>query len=135
MALDDALDLIEISPNAEPPVCKIMDLGKYKYELQKKKNEAKKKQKIISIKELKFRPAIEEHDFEVKLKAARKFLSEGDKVKITMRFRGRELANPEMAMEVLNRLKTETEDIAKAEVEPKMEGRQMMMILVSVKPS
>ncbi len=96
---------------------------------------AKKKQKIISIKELKFRPAIEEHDFEVKLKAARKFLSEGDKVKITMRFRGRELANPEMAMEVLNRLKAETEDIAKAEVEPKMEGRQMMMILVSVKPS
>jgi translation initiation factor IF-3 len=123
MAIDDGLDLIKFLQNAEPPFVKIMNLGKYKYESTKKKNEAKKKQKIISIKELKFRPAIEEHDFEVKLKAARKFLSEGDKVKITMRFRGRELANPEIAMEVLNRLKTETEDIAKAEVEPKMEGR------------
>ncbi len=128
-AEDSGLDLVEISPNAEPPVCKILDYGKFKYEQQKKANEARKKQKTIDLKELKLRPTIEKHDYEVKMRNARRFLEEGDKVKITMRFRGREMAHTGIAMEVLNRVKAELADLSKIEQEPKLEGRQMIMVL------
>lgn len=128
-AANAGLDLLEISPNAKPPVCKIMDLGKYKYEAQKRKAEAKKKQKVINIKEIKVRPNIEDHDFDVKLKAARKFLEKGDKVKCTLRFRGREMAHQSLGFEILNRLKSNLEDISKVEQKPKLEGRQMIMVL------
>ena len=128
-ALGVGLDLVEISPNAKPPVCKIMDLGKYKYELQKRKNEAKKKQKIIEIKELKFRPNIDQHDYEVKMKSMNKFIDEGDKVKVTLRFRGREMAHQELGMQVLLRVKEEMKDKARVEQMPSMEGRQMTMVL------
>jgi translation initiation factor IF-3 len=128
-AAEAGLDLVEISPNAEPPVCKILDYGKYKYEQQKKANEAKKKQKVVEVKELKLRPTIEKHDFEVKLKKARKFIEDGNKVKFTLRFRGREMSHIELGMNVLKQYQTELEDIAKAELEPKTEGRQMIMIL------
>lgn len=125
------LDLVEISPGAEPPVCKVMDYGKYKYEQQKKANEARKKQKVVEIKELKFRPAIGDHDYQVKIKAARGFLGDGDKVKVTMRFRGREMENKTLAYEVMNRIKSDLADLSKVEMEPKFEGRQMMMVLAA----
>lgn len=126
---DLGLDLVEISPNADPPVCKILDYGKFKYEQQKKANEARKKQKVIDTKEVKIRPTIEEHDYQVKLRNARGFLEEGDKVKVTLRFRGREMAHLGLGMEVLNRFKKDLADIGKVEAEPKMEGKQAMMLI------
>lgn len=129
MADEVGLDLVEISPAAEPPVCKILDYGKFKYEQQKKANEARKKQKIIDIKEIKIRPSIEEHDYQVKIRAARRFLEGGDKVKVTLRFRGREMAHQDLGMIVLKRLRDELQDISKPEMQPKLEGRQMMMVL------
>ncbi len=130
-AIAAGLDLVEVSPNAEPPVCKILDYGKYKYELQKKKAEAKKKQKVIDVKEIKMRPGIDEHDYQVKLKNATKFLTAGDKVKVTIRFRGRELSRQELGMEVLRRFQGDLEELSKVELTPKMEGRQMIMVLAS----
>ncbi len=123
------LDLVEVSPNTDPPVCKILDYGKFKYEAQKKKNEAKKKQKIIEVKEIKLRPNIDEHDYQVKMRNVQKFLDEGDKVKVTMRFRGREMAHQELGVNVLNRVRDDTEDVAKIEAFPKLEGRQMIMVI------
>ncbi len=123
------LDLVEISPDAEPPVCKIMDFGKFKFEQQKKAAEARKKQKIVEIKEIKMRPAIDDHDYDVKMRAIRRFFEEGDKVKVTLRFRGREMAHQELGMAVLQRVKAEVETIAKVESEPRLEGRQMVMVL------
>jgi translation initiation factor IF-3 len=123
------LDLVEVSPNAEPPVCKILDYGKYKYELQKKAAEARRNQKIVEIKEVKVRPGIEEHDYNVKMKAARKFLQNGDKVKVTMRFRGREMAHQNIGMDLLKRMQEELADVGKVESEPKFEGRQIMMMI------
>jgi len=123
------LDLLEISPNADPPVVKILDFGKYKYELQKKKNEAKKKQKVIEIKEIKVRPNIDENDYQVKLRAMRSFIEEGDKVKVTLRFRGREMAHQEIGVRVLERIKTEMDPMSKVEQMPRMENRQMVMVL------
>ena len=130
MLADEAgLDLIEISPQAVPPVCKIMDYGKYKYEQQKKKNEARKNQKVVNIKELKLRPMIDVHDYEVKVKQAKKFLSQGDKVKFTIRFKGREMSANNMGRQVLDNLVEDLESLCKVESEPKLEGRQMMMIV------
>jgi len=129
IAEDAGLDLVEISPNAEPPVCKITDLGKLKYASQKKAAEARKNQRVIEIKEIKMRPNIDTHDYETKMKAVRRFFEEGDKVKLTLRFRGREMAHLELGMELLNKVKAEVETIAKVEAEPKLEGRQMMMVL------
>jgi len=131
LALAEAagLDLVEIVPNAEPPVCKIVDLGKLKYESQKKAAEARKKQKTVEIKELKMRPGIDTHDYEVKMKAMARFLEDGDKVKISLRFRGREMAHMDLGRLLLNRVKADSTAIAKVEMEPKLEGRQMMMIL------
>ena len=123
------LDLVEISPNAEPPVCKILDYGKYKYEQQKKAAEAKKKQKVVELKEVKIRPTTEEHDYQVKLKNARKFLSAGNKVKFSMRFRGREMAHQQVGMEMMLRLKADVADLGVVDLAPKMEGRQMLMII------
>lgn len=131
-ALDIGLDLVEVSPNMSPPVCKILDYGKYRYEQQKKANAARKKQKIVETKELKFRPTIEEHDYQVKMKNAHKFLANGDKVKFTMRYRGREMAHQELGMNVLVRIKEELAETTKVELHPKMEGRQMIMILAPV---
>ncbi len=129
MAVDAGLDLVEIAPNADPPVCKILDFGKYKYEEQKKKNEAKKKQKVIEVKEIKFRPSIDDHDYDVKMRSMQKFIGEGDKVKVTMRFRGRELAHQELGMDVLMRVKDDLDAVAKVEQFPRMEGRQMTMVV------
>ncbi|WP_196793564.1 translation initiation factor IF-3 [Bartonella tamiae] len=129
MADEAGLDLVEIVPNAEPPVCKIIDLGKLKYQNQKKASEARKKQKTVEIKEIKMRPNIDSHDYGVKMKAVSRFLEDGDKVKITLRFRGREMAHQELGMKLLNRVKDDTVDIAKVEAEPKLEGRQMMMVV------
>ncbi len=123
------LDLVEISPNAEPPVCKILDYGKFKYEIQKKKAEAKKKQKVIEIKEIKVRPNIDDNDYNIKMRAVRRFLEEGDKVKVTLRFRGRELAHQDLGAKVLDRIRDEVADLAKVEQFPKMEGRQMIMVI------
>ena len=123
------MDLLEISPNATPPVVKILDFGKYKYEQQKKKNEAKKKQKVIEIKEIKVRPNIDENDYQVKLRAMKSFIEEGDKVKVTLRFRGREMAHQDIGFKLLQRVRAETAPIAKVEAEPLMEGRQMTMVL------
>ena len=123
------LDLVEISPDAEPPVCKIMDYGTFTFEQQKKAAEARKKQKIVEIKEIKMRPSIDDHDYDVKLKAIRRFFEDGDKVKVTLRFRGREMAHQELGMAVLQRVKAEVEGIAKVESEPRLEGRQMVMVL------
>lgn len=123
------LDLVEISPNADPPVCKILDYGKYKYEEQKKKAVAKKKQKIIEIKEIKIRPGIEEHDYQVKLRSIQKFIEAGDRVKISMRFRGREITHQELGMKVLDRVCQDVAEIVKIEQKPKLEGRQMLMLL------
>jgi translation initiation factor IF-3 len=129
MAEDLGLDLVEISPNAEPPVCKILDLGKLKYANQKKAAEARKKQKIVEIKEIKMRPNIDTHDYEVKMKAMSRFFDEGDKVKVTLKFRGREMAHQELGMKLLQQVKVDTVEFAKVEAEPKLEGRQMMMVL------
>jgi len=128
-AKDVGLDLLEISPNANPPVCKILDHGKYKYEEQKRKNEARKKQKTIEVKEIKFRPNIDDHDYGVKMRSMLKFLEEGDKVKVTLRFRGRELRHQELGTAVLERVKSDTNELAKVEQFPSMEGRQMVMVL------
>lgn len=123
------LDLVEVSPNADPPVCKVLDYGKYKYEAQKKKNEARKRQKIIDVKEIKLRPNIDDNDYQVKMRNARRFLDEGDKVKVTMRFRGREMVHQNLGMDVLIRVRDELEEAAKVEQMPKLEGRQMIMVL------
>ncbi|WP_337998091.1 translation initiation factor IF-3 [Oleispirillum naphthae] len=123
------LDLVEISPNAEPPVCKILDYGKFKYEIQKKRAEAKKKQKVIEIKEIKVRPNIDDNDYNIKMRSVRRFLEEGDKVKVTLRFRGRELAHQELGVKVLDRIRDEVADLAKVEQYPRMEGRQMIMVI------
>jgi len=128
-AEEASLDLVEISPNAEPPVCKLLDYGKYKYEQQKKKNEARKKQKVIEVKEIKLRPNIDDNDYNIKLRNARRFIDDGDKVKVTMRFRGREMAHQDIGMGVLNRVRDELDPIAKVEQMPKMEGRQMVMVM------
>ncbi len=124
------LDLVEISPGADPPVCKILDYGKFKYEDQKKKSEARKKQKTIEVKEIKMRPNIDQHDYDVKMRSIQRFLGEGDKVKVTMRFRGREMAHQELGLKVLDRVRDELDEIAKVEQFPKLEGRQMIMIVV-----
>lgn len=129
MASEEGLDLVEVSPNADPPVCKILDYGKYKYEIQKKKNEAKKKQKVIEIKEIKLRPNIDNNDYDVKMRSMKKFLDEGDKVKVTLRFRGREMAHQDLGMAVLERVRTELDEISKIEQMPRMEGRQMIMVI------
>jgi translation initiation factor IF-3 len=129
IAIEAGLDLVEVSPNAKPPVCKVLDLGKYKYEAQKKANEAKKKQKVIEVKEIKMRPNIDTHDYDVKMRAVKKFFDNGDKVKVTMRFRGREMAHQELGRNLLRRVKDDTEDFAKVESDTKMEGRQMIMVL------
>ena len=129
LAVEEGLDLVEISPNTDPPVCKILDYGKYKYEAQKRKNEAKKKQKTIDVKEIKLRPNIDEHDYQVKLRKIFEFLASGDKVKVTMRYRGREMAHQQIGIDVLGRVKTDTEEKSKIELEPKLEGRQMIMVL------
>jgi len=123
------LDLLEISPNAEPPVVKILDFGKYKYEQQKKKNEARKKQKVIEIKEIKVRPNIDENDYQVKMRAMKSFIEEGDKVKVTLRFRGREMAHQEIGVRVLERIRTDMDPVTKVEQMPRMENRQMVMVL------
>jgi translation initiation factor IF-3 len=129
-AEDANLDLVEISPNAKPPVCKIMNYGKYRYEAQKKIKAAKKNQKVIHLKEIKLRPNIEQHDYDVKMRASRKFIEAGDKVKVSLRFRGREMAHQNIGYELLKRFAEEISDIAKVEVAPNMEGRQLIMILV-----
>jgi len=129
LAEEAGLDLVEISPNANPPVTKILDLGKLKYASQKKAAEARKNQRVIEIKEIKMRPNIDDHDYETKMKAVRRFFDEGDKVKLTLRFRGREMAHMELGMQLLNKVREETAAIAKVEAEPKLEGRQMMMVL------
>ena len=122
------LDLVEIVPNSDPPVCKILDFGKFKYEEQKRKNEARKKQKVIEVKEIKMRPGIDEHDYQVKMKAIHRFLEEGDKVKVTLRFRGREMAHQEIGAKVLERVQVDLNLLAKVEAFPRMEGRQMTMV-------
>lgn len=129
MAENAGLDLVEISPNAEPPVCKIMDFGKYKYEQQKRESEARKKQKIIEIKEIKFRPGTDTHDYDVKMRNVFKFLENGDKVKITLRFRGREMAHLNLGRELLERVAGDVQEMGKVENIPKMEGRQMTMMI------
>jgi len=129
IAAEFGLDLVEVSPNADPPVCKVLDYGKYKYEEQKKKNEAKKKQKIVAIKEIKMRPGIDIHDYETKMKAARKFLANGDKVKVTIRFRGREMSHQDLGLKVLVKMRDEMEELTKVEQMPKSEGRMMTMVL------
>jgi translation initiation factor IF-3 len=129
IADEAGLDLIEISPQAVPPVCKVLDYGKYKYEVQKRKNEAKKNQKVVEIKELKLRPMIDTHDYEVKIKQAKKFLSQGNKVKFTMRYKGREMSANDMGREVLNNILEDLEGLIKVDSEPKLEGRQMMMVV------
>ena len=129
MAEEANLDLVEISPDAKPPVCKILDYGKFKFQEQKKAAEARKKQKVIEIKEIKMRPMIDDHDYDVKMKAIRRFFEEGDKVKITLRFRGREMAHQELGQQLLDRVKKDTVEIAKVESEPRFEGRQIVMVL------
>ncbi|MFY9211159.1 MAG: translation initiation factor IF-3 [Aestuariivita sp.] len=129
MAEEAGLDLVEISPNAVPPVCKIMDYGKFKYEQQKRESEARKKQKIIEIKEVKFRPNTDVHDYEVKMRNVFKFLENGDKVKVTLRFRGREMAHQNLGRELLERVAEDTKEVGKVENMPKMEGRQMIMLI------
>jgi len=133
MAEEVGLDLVEISPGANPPVCKIMDFGKFKYESQKKAAEARKKQKIIEIKEVKFRPNIDTHDYDVKMRSVTKFLGEGDKVKVTLRFRGREMAHVEIGRDLLERIAGDVEEIGKIESMPKMEGRQMIMVVAPLR--
>lgn len=129
IAFEAGLDLVEVSPNADPPVCKVLDYGKYKYEAQKKANEARKKQKVIDVKEIKMRPGIDEHDYQVKMRSVRRFLDEGDKVKMTIRFRGREMAHQELGMKVLDRVREDVDELAKVEQFPKSEGRLMTMVI------
>ncbi|VAW02077.1 Translation initiation factor 3 [hydrothermal vent metagenome] len=129
LALDAGLDLVEVSPTAKPPVCKLLDYGKFKFQAQKKANEARKKQKIIEVKEIKMRPNIDTHDYDVKMRATEKFIGNGDKVKVTIRFRGREMAHIDLGRALLKRVEEDTVEIAKLETMAKMEGRQMMMIL------
>ncbi|MBB3063785.1 translation initiation factor IF-3 [Limibacillus halophilus] len=129
LAAESGLDLVEISPNVDPPVCKVMDYGKFKYEAQKKKNEAKKKQKIIEIKEIKMRPNIDQHDYDVKMRAINRFLEDGDKVKVTLRFRGREMAHQDLGLQLLDKVRNDLEEVAKVEQLPKLEGRQMIMVV------
>jgi translation initiation factor IF-3 len=129
MAEEAGLDLVEISPNATPPVCKILDFGKFKYEQQKKLAEARKKQKVIEVKEIKLRPGIDEHDYQVKMRSVLRFLEEGDKVKVTMRFRGREMVHQELGLKVLERVRNELDALAKVEQMPRLEGRQMIMVM------
>ncbi len=128
-AADVGLDLVEVSPNADPPVAKFLDVGKYKYEAQKKANAARKSQKTQDIKEIKMRPNIDDHDYDVKMKKVHQFIDDGDKVKVTLRFRGRELSHRELGMELLRRVQEDTKENAKTEAHPKMEGRQMLMVL------
>jgi translation initiation factor IF-3 len=128
-AAEVGLDLVEISPNADPPVCKVLDFGKLKYEQQKKRNEARKKQKTIEVKEIKMRPNIDVHDYDVKMRAIHRFVEEGDKVKVTLRFRGREMAHQDRGMDVLNRVREDLGDLVKVEQFPRMEGRQMTMVM------
>jgi translation initiation factor IF-3 len=129
MAEEAGLDLVEISPNADPPVCKILDFGKWKYQEEKKKNAARKKQKVIEVKEIKLRPGIDDHDFQIKMRSMSRFLEEGDKVKVTLRFRGREMVHQELGVKVLDRVKEEMDARAKVEQFPRLEGRQMVMVL------
>ena len=129
IAFEAGLDLVEVSPNADPPVCKVLDYGKYKYEAQKKANEARKKQKVIDVKEIKMRPGIDEHDYQVKMRSVKRFLDDGDKVKMTIRFRGREMAHQELGMKVLDRVREDVDELAKVEQFPTMEGRQMTMVI------
>jgi translation initiation factor IF-3 len=128
-AEEAGLDLVEISPGADPPVAKILDYGRFKYEDQKKKNEARKKQKIIEVKEIKMRPNIDQHDYDVKMRSINRFIGDGDKVKVTLRFRGREMVHQELGLKVLNRVREQIDEIAKVEQFPRMEGRQMIMIV------
>jgi len=132
-AEDVGLDLVEISPNATPPVCKILDYGKFKYEAQKKANAARKKQRVIEVKEIKMRPSIDQNDYGIKMKKVRQFIDEGDKVKVTMRFRGREMAHQHLAINILEKVKEEMADVAKVEQFPKLEGRQMIMVMAPLK--
>ena len=129
MAKEEGLDLIEIAPNAKPPVCKIIDMGKYKYDAQKKANKAKKKQKKIELKEIKLRPVTETHDYQFKIKNAQKFISKGDKVKFTIRFKGRELQHSHLGNELMNKIKEDMQDIGKVELNPKFDGKQMIMVI------
>ena len=129
LAEQAGLDLVEVSPNAKPPVCKILDYGKYKYEQQKKANEARKKQKTVDVKEVKIRPTTEKHDYDVKMRNARRFLEAGNKVKVSMRFRGREMAHQQIGMDLMKRMEEELSDISKTDLAPKLEGRQMIMVL------
>ena len=137
VALDEALaraessglDLVEVSPTASPPVCKILDFGKFKYEAQKRANAARKKQRVIEVKEIKLRPTMDQNDYSIKMRKVREFLEEGDKVKVTLRFRGREMSHQHLAMDILTRVRDEVQDLGKVEQMPKMEGRQMIMVL------
>jgi len=129
LAQEAGLDLVEIAPNANPPVCKLMDFGKFKYQEQKKAAEARKKQKVVEVKEIKFRPMIDDHDYDVKMRSMVRFFEDGDKVKVTLRFRGREMAHQDIGMQLLSRVKEDTGKLAKVEQEPRMEGRQMVMVL------
>lgn len=133
LAEEAGLDLVEISPNATPPVCKIMDFGKFKYEQQKKESEARKKQKVIEIKEIKFRPNTDTHDYDVKMRSVMRFLQEGDKVKITLRFRGREMAHADLGRQLLERVAEDVTEFGKIEAIPRLEGRQMVMMINPVK--
>jgi translation initiation factor IF-3 len=128
-AEDAGLDLVEIAPNSAPPVCKILDYGKYKFNEQKKAAEARKKQKTVEVKEIKLRPGIDDHDYEVKMRAVRRFFEEGDKVKVTLRFRGREMAHQDLGLKLLDRVRSEMADVSKVESEPMLEGRQMIMVM------
>ncbi|MGY6646358.1 MAG: translation initiation factor IF-3 [Salinarimonas sp.] len=129
LAEEVGLDLVEIAPNSEPPVCKLLDYGKFRFDQQKKASEARKKQKTVEVKEIKLRPGIDKHDYETKMKNVKRFFEEGDKVKITLRFRGREMAHQDLGLKLLLRVKEETREFAKVELEPQLEGRQMIMIL------
>src|SRR5215472_9803659 len=129
MALEAGMDLVEISPNNNPPVCKIMDYGKYKYSAQKKAAEARKKQKVVEIKEIKLRPMIDDHDYDVKMRAMQRFFEEGDKVKVTLRYRGREMAHQEIGTKLLDKIKTDVAELAKVEQDARFEGRQVVMVL------
>ena len=128
-AAEVGLDLVEVSPNADPPVCKFLDVGKYRYEAQKKANVARKSQKTQDIKEIKMRPNIDDHDYDVKMRAMARFIGDGDKVKVTLRFRGRELSHQQIGMQLLQRVQTDVAEIAKIEAYPRMEGRQMLMVI------
>ena len=129
MAKEEGLDLIEIAPNARPPVCKIIDIGKYKYDAQKKANQAKKKQKKIEVKEIKLRPVTETHDYQFKIKNAQKFISKGDKVKFTIRFKGRELQHSHLGQELMEKIKVDMQEVGKVEMDPRFDGKQIIMVI------